>query len=61
MNKDGELVMKHEKWTDQHDMSIGQRKKVCVPNRNETRDLLNIRQAIALLSYENSWRARPFN
>ena len=48
MNKDGELVMKHEKWTDQHDMSIGQRKKVCVPNRNETRDLLNIRQASAL-------------
>lgn len=48
MNKDGELVMKHEKWTDQHDMSIGQRKKVCVLNRNETHDLLNIRQASAL-------------
>ena len=43
--------MKCEKWTDQHDMSLGQR-KIWVPDRNWTHDLLNTGGA---LSTELHW------
>ena len=42
-----------------NDTSAGQR-KIWVPDRNRTHDLPNTGWALYPLSYENSWRARPF-
>ena len=39
--------MKSEKWTDQHDMSVEQR-KIWVPDRNRLHDLSDTRQPGAL-------------
>ena len=53
-------VMKYEKWTDQYDTSVEQR-KVWVSDRNRAHDLLNTVRVLVPLSYENWWRARSFN
>ena len=37
------------------------KEKIWVPDRNWTNDLPNTGRALFPLSYENSWRARPFN
>ena len=47
------LSNKCERWVNLHDTSMGQR-KIWVPNRNWTHDLLNTGQALYPLSYENS-------
>ena len=44
---------KCEKWTDEHDMSVGQR-TIWDPDRNWTHDLPNTGQALYSLSYKNS-------
>ena len=48
------MVMKCEKWTDQHDVNVGQRKKTWVPDRNWTRDLPNTGWVLYPLSYKTS-------
>ena len=50
--------MKCEKWTDQHDMSVGQR-KILSPRQES--NLPNTGRALYPLSYDNSRRAKSFN
>ena len=49
---EGELINMTRAWD---------KEKFWVPDRNRTHDLPNTGRALYPVSYENSWRARPFN
>ena len=54
-------VIKWQRWNNQHDTRVGQRKKIWVSDGNRTHDLLYTGRVLYPLSHENSWRARPLN
>ena len=53
-------VIKCERWVDQHDTNMEQRKNLS-SDKNRTHDLPNTGRVLYLLSCENSWRARSFD